>query len=77
MKRRIAITILAALLCASAASAADQGTTAPSWIMNNSGTIFGALLAISELMALIPAFKGNGILDSIIKALKALAGNND
>lgn len=32
--------------------------------------ILAAALAVSELLALIPAFAGNGILDSIIKLLK-------
>jgi hypothetical protein len=43
------------------------------WMQTNSAYIIAVLLAISELMALIPALKGNGIIDSVIKMLKAMA----
>jgi len=54
-------------------------TAAPSimaWFQANQAAIFGLALAISEFLALIPAFKGNGILDTIIKALKLLTGKD-
>ena len=36
--------------------------------------IFGALLAISEALALIPALKSNSVLQLVINSLKKLAG---
>jgi hypothetical protein len=44
------------------------------WFMVNKAAVFGAALAFSELLSLIPSFKGNGILDTIIKALVQLSG---
>jgi len=83
MKRLIAFIVFAAVLTiATLSGAADQAATtttdtgAIAWITANSAAIFGLLLAISEFMALIPGLKGNGILDSIIKTLKALSGKN-
>lgn len=38
--------------------------------MSNLSIILGALLAVSEAIALIPALKSNGILESIINILK-------
>lgn len=45
------------------------------WFKQNSGAVLGFALALSEILSLIPAFKGNGILDTIIKALQAMSGN--
>ncbi len=42
------------------------------WAKGNLTGILGILLAMSELMAASPWFKGNGILDSITKSLKFL-----
>ena len=42
------------------------------WAKANLTGILGVLLAMSELMAASPWFKGNGILDSITKSLKFL-----
>jgi hypothetical protein len=36
--------------------------------------ILGALLAVSEALALIPALSSNGILDGAIKVLKSILG---
>ena len=44
------------------------------WFKQNSAAVLGACLAFSEVLSLIPAFKGNGILDTIIKALQVLSG---
>jgi len=44
------------------------------FIIANKVVILGALLAISEAMALIPAFKSSGVLDFIIRAIKKLLG---
>lgn len=44
------------------------------FITTNWAVIVTALLAISEVLALIPALKGNGILDTIIKLLKSSKG---
>ena len=43
------------------------------WTMANWPYIVAVLLAISELMAVIPKFQGNGILDAIIKILQTAA----
>jgi len=44
------------------------------WFAVNKAVIFGAALAISELLSLIPGFQGNGILDTIKKGLALLSG---
>jgi len=46
-------------------------------LMEHLPLILAVLLGISESLALIPALKGNGILDGVIKALKALGGKKD
>jgi len=56
---------------APAAAAADPSLFA--WFVANKAAIFGVALAISEFLTLIPGFKGNGILDTIIQALKVLS----
>lgn len=38
--------------------------------MTNLAIILGALLAVSEALALIPALKSNGILETVINILK-------
>lgn len=43
-----------------------------SWFQANTNAVLYMALVISEVMALIPGFQGNGILDTIIKALQAL-----
>jgi len=43
--------------------------------MSNLAIILGACLAVSEALALIPALKSNGILDSIINILKDLGAD--
>ena len=40
------------------------------WTMEYWPYVIAVLLAISELLAVTPWFKGNGILDTFIKALK-------
>ncbi len=76
--------MLAVIICSIApfAFAADPVTTTaavaadPSlfaWFVANKAAIFGVALAISEFLTLIPGFKGNGILDTIIQALKVLS----
>ncbi len=75
--------MLAVIICAIAplAFAADPAATTtaaadPSlfaWLIANKAAIFGVALAISEFLTLIPGFKGNGILDTIIQALKVLS----
>lgn len=44
------------------------------WMQAHTTEIFGLALIISEFLALIPGFQGNGILDTIIKALRVLSG---
>ena len=43
------------------------------WFKQNTALVLGVALAISELLAQIPTFKGNGIVDTIIKALRVLS----
>jgi len=43
-------------------------------IIENKVIILGALLGISECLALIPGLKSNGILDGAIKLLKKFLG---
>lgn len=43
-------------------------------IIANKVLILGALLAVSECMALIPSLKASGILDGIVRILKLLLG---
>lgn len=44
------------------------------FIIANKLVILGALLAISEALALIPSFKSSGVLDFIIRSIKKLLG---
>lgn len=70
------LMVVAFTVPAMAADAAPAAATAPSfmaWLQANTTLILGLALAISELLAAIPAFNGNGILDTIIKALQALS----
>lgn len=47
------------------------------WVDINAVVLLGAALAISEVLALIPGFKGNGILDTIIKFIKLLISKKE
>ena len=61
----------------SAAIAVAPAVVAPSmieWFVVNKAAVFGCLLGISELLSLTPGFKGNGIFDTILKALTSLSG---
>jgi spore maturation protein SpmB len=44
------------------------------FIIANKVVILGALLALSEVLALVPSFKSSGILDWVIKTCKKLLG---
>ena len=44
------------------------------FVIENKTVILAALLAISEVLALIPSIKANGIFDGIVKALKFAKG---
>lgn len=46
-------------------------------IMEHLPLILSVLLGVSEALALIPSLKANGILDGVIKALKALGAKKD
>lgn len=85
--KRLVVAMAMALAAAAIVSAETAApgttpataTTTPSimaWFQANQAAIFGLALAISEFLALIPAFKGNGILDTVIKALKLLTGKD-
>jgi hypothetical protein len=56
-----------------AATAPVPEVTFLGWVKANANTLLAVSLGISELLSMIPAFKGNGILDTIIKALQALS----
>lgn len=57
---------------ADTAAAAETSQSLVEFFSTNAVIILGAALAVSEVLALIPALKGNGILDSIIKGLQTL-----
>lgn len=44
------------------------------FIMENKVVVLAALLAISEVMALIPTIKSSGIFDLVYRILKSAAG---
>lgn len=44
------------------------------FLVANKVVILGALLAVSEALALIPSFKSSGILDFCVRTLKKLLG---
>lgn len=46
-------------------------------LMENLPLILSVLLGVSEALALIPQLKANGILDGVIKALKAMGAKKD
>lgn len=80
MKSFISILFLLVLVAVSAFAttaapvvAAVPAPTLFGWFQANTPVILGVALAVSELLSVIPAFKGNGILDTIIKALHALS----
>lgn len=73
------LVLLVLALVSTSAVAADAGAPAVvasqsglEWFQANSAVILAAALALSEVLALIPALKGNGILDAIIKGLNLL-----
>lgn len=81
MKRFFLPFIIVAVALAGYAFAADPAAPAVpaasvgflDWFKQNTGPVLAVALAISELLSLIPAFRGNGILDTILKALHALS----
>jgi len=81
MKRFLSFMVMFMCILAMATAVAFGADPAPAvapvigffdWFKMNSVLVFGALLALSELLSMIPAFHGNGILDTIIKALKLM-----
>lgn len=44
------------------------------FVIENKTAILAALLAISEVLALVPGIKANGIFDAIVKGLKFAKG---
>lgn len=71
----MAMTLLAIVSVVGGAEVAPAAKTVGflDWFMQNSTIVFAAALALSELLALIPGFQANGILEGIIKALKLLS----
>lgn len=47
-----------------------------SFVQNNSVIILGALLAVSEVLALIPSIKSNSIFEMLVNLLKAASGKS-
>ena len=90
MKKLIILALIGTVIAfATLAGAADPVATAPAvaaaaapapafmdWFSKNLVNIFGIALAVSELLGASPWFKGNGILDSIIKSLRYLASKS-
>lgn len=70
----VMITLAAATVAFGDAAATTPAatTTVVSWFSENGTMVLLALLAISEVLALIPGLQGNGILDAIIKLLKSM-----
>ena len=77
MKKLVLVCVL--LACSINAFAADPAVAAAAtvgfmdWFKQNTSACLGVVVAISELLALIPGFKGNGILDTILKAAKFMS----
>lgn len=74
---RIMGMFMMCVLFVATAMAADSALTIanPSvldWFRLNIVAVLTVLLALSELFALMPWFKGNGILDAIVKILKLM-----
>jgi len=44
------------------------------FVQDNSVVILGALLAASEVLALVPSIKSNGIFQLVVNMLKTLSG---
>lgn len=74
----VVLCILASV-CFAADPAATAAVVAPvkvsilDWFKQNSAVIFAALFSVSEVLGLIPGFKGNGVFDTIVKALAVLS----
>jgi len=72
----LAMTVLAVADPGTATAAAPAATqpdpSIVAWFSLYKSYIFAAALTLGELMAVTPWFKGNGIIDTIIKALKML-----
>lgn len=66
----------AALVAAPAAAPIAQGVSILEWFKQNASVVLACALAVSELLGATPWFKGNGLLDSIIKSLKYLASKD-
>lgn len=69
MKNIFSFLILLILLCLFALPAL-AGEVDPTVSINSTTLVFGALLAISEALALIPALKSNSIFQLAVNILK-------
>lgn len=49
----------------------DQIMGIVSWISSHQAVLYGALFAVSEVLALVPGVSGNGVFDAVFKFLKA------
>jgi len=68
----VAFAVDADPAAAVAAASTPEGVSTTTWI----AAILGVLLAVSELLALIPGVRSNGIFDAVYRGLKAL-GSKD
>lgn len=82
MRKRYSLLLIASFLVLVLAfpllgeAAAEPQPVVADWFQTNLTLILSLALAVSELLAVTPWFKGNGILDSIIKGLKYLQAQN-
>ena len=72
------VVVFVAAVCFGADAVVPAAAAVPAvgfmdWFKQNATAVIGAALALSEVLSLIPAFQGNGILDTIIKALKVMS----
>ncbi|MFZ5774043.1 MAG: hypothetical protein ACOY3Z_00965 [Thermodesulfobacteriota bacterium] len=89
MKAHLSLVLLAALVLltgcdfvvaavAFAADAVAAATPAPGLLdilLDNTAVLLAALLAVSEVLALIPGVKANSIFQLLVNGLKAMSGN--
>ncbi len=81
------LVVLFSLVLGALALAADPATIAApaaaapagplAFLQAHSAVLLGALLAISEVLALIPSVRSNGIFDAIYKGLQALTNKGN
>ena len=71
------VALVSVAVGADVAPVTAQPVSIMTWFTQNKAAVLAFTLALSELLSLIPAFKGNGILDTIIKAIKVLSQKDE